>query len=234
MNNLLESKRQFIFQKKQEYSELEKKLNKRKNEFSLLNQEKQVKFSEYETAKEELDKINIEIQHDKKYLADMMEKYIYKRIIKYIFSLLGKATVIFAGINLLLTFLGVIKILSISDFVSYFFCAPGFLSCCALMVASLFSNKKKKQFNNDFHNLDESIKLHEIIEKKIEESKQKELELEEKNVAFRDCKNRVNQLEYKISSLNYEMDKIKTAVFETIYSSDDIVYIPDQSLRMKF
>lgn len=233
MNALTENQKQFISEKKEEYRELEKKLNERNEELSLLIKDNQAKCSEYETAKEELEELNKEIQHDQNFLDDMMVRYVNRKEIKYVFSSLGKGFAIFAGINLLLTFIGVIKILSISDLVTYFFCAPGLVGSCGIMVASFFSNKKREQFTRDFHKLDESIRLHEIIEKKTEEAKQKKHVFEEKKTAFRDSKNQVSQIEFKISSLNFAMDKIKTSIFETIYSSDEVTYTSDQSLKRK-
>lgn len=233
MNDLTVAQKQFISEKTKEYREYENKLNERNNELASLYEENRIKSKEYEIAKANLEEIKKEIVHDQNFLDDMMIRYVNKKEIKYVFSLFGKTFGAVALICLLLSLTGVINILSISDLVTYFFCAPGIMGTCGIMVASFFSNKKRAKFTRDFHNLDESIKLHEIIEKKIEDSKQKKLIFEEKKTAFKESKSQISQIEFKISSLKYAMDKIKTSIFETIYSNDDVVYTQDQSLKRK-
>lgn len=233
MKDLTNEQKEFIDMQSEEYRNFENRLNELKNEAELLYEEKQIKCREYEKAKEELDSLIREINHDQEFLDNSMVRYVNKKEIRYVFTTLAKSYGVFFALNLVLTLAGVIEILNISDLLTYFFCAPGLMGTTLIVVSSFFLYKKREQLTKEFHNLDESVKLHEIIDRKKEEAKEKKRIFEEKKTAFRDVKNQTKQIEFKIGSVKHAMDQIKTNIFETIYSNDDVIYTSDMILQRK-
>ena len=92
-------------------------------------------------------------------------EYVNKQEFRYVFTLLFKSFMFFVSINVIISLLGFIDIVSFKDVISNFFCAPLFGGSMTLLGASFFSSNTRMKIIKRFYELDETKSLLETLEK---------------------------------------------------------------------
>lgn len=220
MNDLTNEQKQLITKKQEEYHDLSTKVSLLQNEIATLSTDKSRVLSEYEKAKIEYYSLNCKYFEKLNDFNISRSEYINKGEIKFIFSVLGFA---FAGafvINLLRNLVGIIDILSFKDAINYFLCVPLLGSAISISIASVFSDKVRQKLLSEFNNLDNTKNLSKKIEDDLILVTEKKSIYERLTNELKGIKYHIEQLEYKVKCNKYEMDKIKSCIFDIIYNSE--------------
>lgn len=222
MKDLTEAQKQFIEQKQTEYHEFSSKINLLENELAVLRVEKNKKQEEYEEAKSQFDGANRVYSINRHNFDTSKVEYVNKAEIRHVFLTLFKSFGVFSVISIIATLCGVVDIVSFKDILTYFLCTPLLGGSVFLIISSFFSDKTRSKFLKKFYNLEESKKILDDIEENKRILNEKKIIFEEKKKALKDCKYHIEQLEYKVKCNKYEMDKIKSSIFDVIcYVEED-------------
>lgn len=233
MKDLTEEQKELISQKQKDYHCFSNKVILLENELAELSSEKSEKLSEYEKAKGEYIKVEGILTSNNFGFDIKKNEYVNKQEFRYVFTLLFKSFMFFASINVIISLLGFIDIISFKDVISNFFCAPLFGGAMILLGAGFFSDNIRKKIIKRFYELDETKSLLETLEKNEQNSLEKKKVYEEKKTNYQDCKCRMEELEHKIRCSKYEMEKIKNSIFDIIYSTIDEELDSNMSLNLR-
>lgn len=233
MMDLTQEQKEFITSKQEEYHQFSTKINLLENEASELRVLRREKLDECETAKDEYNSANRTYWANQSILDDNKIKFVNRGEIKHIFSFLGKGFVCINLLSIIATLFGLIDVVDFKDGINYFLCMPLLGDSFLLVISNLFYNKVKSKLIVKFYELDESKRLLDTIDRNSKVVNEKRKLYEEKKNDLKKCDYRIEQVEYKINCNKYEMDKIKTAIFEMICSTDNNELDSGMSLSMK-
>lgn len=233
MKDLTEAQKQFIDQKQTEYHEFSSKVNLLENELAVLKVEKKQKQEEYEDAKSQLDAVNRVYSINQHNFDTNKVEYVNKAEIRYVFLTLFKSFGVFSVISLIATLCEVVDIVSFKDVLTYFLCTPLLGGSISLIISSFFSDKTRSKFLKKFYSLEESKKILDDIEENKRIISEKKIIFEEKKKALKDCKYHIEQLEYRVKCNKYEMEKIKSSIFDVVCAKEEDKIESGMSLNLK-